>query len=99
MGGYVKGRICYFTVILLSFLMSTTAWSGPKNISKKDNEIDFLYDFVAGEYLLIGKLPDSNETYTGKVTVKRSKKGLEVLRYVENKKIGYIRISQRPVSL
>ncbi len=83
----MKVRFYYFVVILLAFFMSTTAWSGEKNIGKTDNEIDFLYDFLEGEYLLIGKLPDSNKTYSGKVTVKRSPKGLEVVRYVENKKI------------
>ena len=50
---------------------------------ESDNEISFLYDFLKGTYELIGRYPDSNETYTGRVEFKKSDDGLKVIRSVD----------------
>ena len=54
---------------------------------ESDNEISFLYDFLKGTYELIGRYPDSNETYTGRVEFKKSDDGLKVTRSVNGTEI------------
>ncbi len=82
----MKHKICCLVFILLTLFMSPT-WAGDKGPHKGDMETDFLYNFLKGSYLLIGTQPDSNETYTGNVTVKRKGKELEVIRKITNKTI------------
>ena len=85
----MKINLFYFLIILPIFLFSN-AWSGENLAGTRatiDDEIDFLYNFLEGEYFLIGKSPDSSDIYSGKVTIKRSREGLEVIRYIKNKKI------------
>ena len=53
---------------------------------ESDNEISFLYDFLKGTYELIGRYPDSNETYTGRVEFKKSDDGIKVIRSVDGVK-------------
>ena len=72
---------CYLVIIPLVFLCSFT-WAETKN-----NDIDFLYNFLKGSYELIGRFPDSNMTYTGKVVLKKSGDYLEVIRTIKNKVI------------
>jgi hypothetical protein len=48
----------------------------------RDEEIESLYQFLHGKYELIGRRPDSNETYTGTAVLKAAQDGLEVLRTV-----------------
>ena len=72
---------CYLVIIPLVFLCSFT-WAETKN-----NDIDFLYNFLEGSYELIGRFPDSNMTYTGKVVLKKSGDYLEVIRTIKNKVI------------
>lgn len=71
----------YLLIIPLVFLCSFT-WAETKN-----NDIDFLYDFLEGSYELIGRFADSNMTYTGKVVLKKSGDYLEVIRTIKNKVI------------
>ena len=71
-----------FAFILIA-IMVTPAWAtGPGN----NDEIDFLYRFLEGTYHLIGRLPDSNKTYTGKMILKKSDDKLDVIRIIEGKK-------------
>lgn len=72
---------CYLVIIPLVFLCSFT-WAETKN-----NDIDFLYNFLEGSYELIGRFPDSNMTYTGKVVLMKSGDYLEVIRTIKNKVI------------
>ncbi len=72
---------CYLVIIPLVFLCSFT-WAETKN-----NDIDFLYNFLEGSYELIGRFPDSNMTYTGKVVLKKSGDYLEVIRTIKDKVI------------
>ena len=53
---------------------------------ENNDEISFLYDFLKGTYELIGRYPDSNETYTGCVEFKKSDDGIKVLRTVDGAK-------------
>ncbi len=45
-------------------------------------EDDFLRDFFAGEYLLLGKALDSNKTYTGKVSIYRDGNALKLKKII-----------------
>jgi hypothetical protein len=56
-------------------LASTLVWAQAQNFSDEP-----LYDFLCGSYQVIGKLPDSDQLYSGRVDLKRSAKHLEVLR-------------------
>jgi len=65
-------------------MLVSTAWAkGPA----QNDETDFLYGFLEGTYHLIGRLPDSEKTYTGKTILKKSGDKLDVIRIVEGKKI------------
>ena len=50
-------------------------------------DIDFLYRFLQGHYTLVGKFPDSNKTYGGKVILRKKADGLEVIRRINGKEI------------
>ena len=51
---------------------------------KPPNE-EFLRNYMAGEYDLIGRKPDSNATYNGRVTLRDEGGVLQVIRTVEGK--------------
>ena len=51
------------------------------------NQNEFLAGFVAGRYHLIGKSPDSDNTYYGKVGLISTERGIEVHRFVAGKTI------------
>ena len=74
-------KTCYPVIIPLVFFCSFT-WAETK---KNDN--DFLYNFLAGSYELIGRFPDSNMTYTGKVVLMKSGDYFKVIRTIKNKVI------------
>ncbi len=44
---------------------------------------DFLYGFLQGTYNLIGKLPDSDKIYSGKVILKKKGNIMEVTRIIK----------------
>jgi hypothetical protein len=58
-------------------LVSTLVWAQAKDFSDEP-----LYDFLCGSYQVIGRLPDSNQLYSGKVEFKLSGNQLEVVRLI-----------------
>lgn len=72
----------YLSAIILLLCMPATALT-------QDNEenYEFYYGFLRGAYEVIGRYPDSNETYTGKVIFKKSHDTLEVIRNINNNTI------------
>jgi hypothetical protein len=55
-----------------------------------ENDTDFLYDFLKGSYELVGRWPDSNETYSGKIILEKDREHLRVVRLINGKKIAGI---------
>jgi hypothetical protein len=58
-------------------LASTLVWAQAKDFGDEP-----LYDFVCGYYQVIGRLPDSDQLYSGKVEFKLSGNQLEVVRLI-----------------
>jgi hypothetical protein len=50
-------------------------------------ENEFLYGFLKGPYQVIGRLPDSNKTYTGTVVLKNEDDRFEIIRMIEGNMI------------
>lgn len=50
----------------------------------EDNNKQFLMDFIAGNYHLIGKALDSENTYYGTITFKKTGNNLAVVRTIAN---------------
>jgi len=69
-------------VIVTVVCLSCPAWA--KDVGSKN---EFLYEFLQGTYELIGRVPDSNKTYTGKVVLRKSGDYFEVIRRIEGKEI------------
>jgi hypothetical protein len=74
----------YHIGIALVFIMTVSAWAQEH---QKSNENEFLYEFLEGSYHLIGRLPDSDKTYYGKVVLRNMGDKLEVIRRIEGKEI------------
>ena len=55
--------------------------------SENSTEEESLYAFLEGTYHLIGRLPDSRETYSGKVVLKKTDDELHVTRVINGKEI------------
>ncbi|MBW2094575.1 MAG: hypothetical protein JRI80_06770 [Deltaproteobacteria bacterium] len=53
----------------------------------RGGEVDFLYGFLQGQYSLVGESPESKKTYAGKVILRKSAEGLEVIRKIKGKEI------------
>ncbi len=64
-------------MMMMLALVSTFGWA-----QAKDSSDEPLYDFLCGSYQVIGRHPDSDQLYSGKVEFKRSGDQLEVLRLV-----------------
>ncbi len=76
-------KYCWtMTMVLVLALASTLAWA-----QAKDSGEEPLYDFLCGSYQVIGRYPDSDRLYSGKVDFKRSGNQLEVLRLVGGRKV------------
>ena len=75
----------FFSLLLALLAISTsTVWAyGSENSSEEDS----LYAFLEGTYHLIGRLPDSNKTYFGKVVLKKTDDALQVARVINGKEI------------
>jgi hypothetical protein len=69
-------KYCW-TITTVLALASTLVWAQAKNFNDEP-----LYDFVCGSYQVIGRLPDSDQLYSGKVEFKRSANQLEVVRLI-----------------
>ena len=69
------------------FFLSFISW-----FSVYGQEPDPLYSFVLGNYIIIGKYPDSEKTYSGKMTIAEGKETdsvryCEVIRHINGKEI------------
>lgn len=69
------------TLLLLVFLLTFSTASAVNDVPRIDE--DLFHSYLAGNYLLIGKAPDSEKTFHGEVTIKENGSGeLEVTRSV-----------------
>lgn len=48
---------------------------------------EFLRDFLPGVYRVVGKLPDSSETYTGRVVIRAEAGGFQVIRTIRGRTV------------
>jgi len=69
-------KYCW-TITTVLALVSTLVWAQVKDLSDEP-----LYDFLCGSYHVIGRLPDSNQLYSGKVEFKLSGNQLVVVRLI-----------------
>ena len=69
-------------IVMLLALVSTIAGAQPKDFIEEP-----LYDFLCGSSHVIGRMPDSDHLYSGKVDLKRSGNQLEVLRLTEGRTV------------
>ena len=72
-------KIHYYIILVF---ISSSVWA-----QNKCGDIEFLYDFLQGTYKVIGKMPDSNQTYTGKVILKIEGNQMQVIRKIGSKEI------------
>ena len=79
--GQKEGTMKIHYYILIVFIGSSV-WA-----QNKDGDIEFFYGFLQGTYKIIGKAPDSNQTYTGKVILKIEGGRLQVIRKIGSKEI------------
>ena len=83
-------KYCW-TITMVLALVSALVWAQGKDFSDEP-----LYDFLCGSYHVIGRLPDSNQLYSGKIEFKRSGNQLEVVRLIgghQGRGIGKIEIA------
>ena len=75
----------FFCLLLALLAISISAvWAqGLGNSSEEDS----LYSFLEGTYHLIGRLPDSKETYSGKVVLKKTDDVFQITRVINGKEI------------
>jgi hypothetical protein len=68
-------------LLLLSFVpvLIAEGWAG-------NAESDPLYDFLEGQYEIIGRCPDSNRTFTGKIELRKSHDHLQVIRIIDGRR-------------
>ena len=52
-----------------------------------ENDTDFSYGFLKGSYELVGRWPDSNEVYSGKIILEKDRGHFRVVRLINGKKI------------
>jgi hypothetical protein len=84
---------CLFSLRLMGGLLMMLAmlWIGDVNsawsadTASKPLDAEFLRGFLAGEYDVIGRKPDSLTTYTGRVTIREVGGNLEVMRVIDGK--------------
>jgi len=79
-------RINFIAALLIIILVSGV-WA-------QDGEVEGLYSFLRGTYQVIGRWPDSNESYNGKVVIKSKGDHLQLFRSINGEEIeGIGRIS------
>lgn len=69
-----KSNYMKFKIFIIFMLLSSLSGADETGLS----------DFLVGKYLLIGKAPDSEATYSGKLEIYRDKEKLKVLRKIGN---------------
>lgn len=57
-----------------------------QNGNAREIESDFLYDFLVNQYTVIGKYPESNDTYTGSISFSSHNDSLKMTRIIDGKK-------------
>lgn len=68
---------------LLVAIAVCSAWSDASSTEPaKPYDLDFVADFVRGEYVVIGRKPESDATYTGRMIFTHEGKDLEFTRTV-----------------
>ena len=72
-------RIDFLAVSLILIIVSGV-WA-------QDGEVEFLHEFLRGTYQVIGRWPDSNKSYNGKVVIKSKGDHLQVLRSINGEEI------------
>lgn len=70
--------------LLPMFSMNIAAKEAAKD---EDSDKDFLTGFVVGEYYLIGKSPDAENTYHGQVEIDKTDDGLKITRVIAGKTV------------
>jgi hypothetical protein len=73
-------RIKFFVFAIIIFFVAE-----PTTLA--ENDTDFLYDFLRGSYELVGRWPDSNKTYSGKIVLEKDHGHFRVVRLINGKKI------------
>jgi len=81
--GFISAGIFYIILIVISSIASVTV--AQDNTTDEQNE--FLYNFLQGSYDLIGKFPDSDKTYCGRVIMTKMKDRMLVVRKIAGRKI------------
>jgi hypothetical protein len=69
---------CLLALLVLSFCLS---------LFSADEKMDFLRDFLPGEYVVVGKYPDSEIPYYGRISVKREDESFLVVRRFEDREV------------
>ncbi len=67
-------KVCAFMLVIV-LVNTPIVWA------ENDHEA-LLYDFLEGSYEIIGRWPDTDEPYTGKMELKRSKDHLKTIRRI-----------------
>lgn len=71
----------YFLTLFFIFILCFS-------VLQANEQTKFLADFIQGEYHLIGKAPDSEKTYYGKLTIKSKANHLVIERRINDKTIN-----------
>lgn len=69
-------------VLIIIALCAAYSGSAATEPPKPPYDLDFVAQFVAGEYVLVGRKPESESTYTGRVILSKHGDGLEFTRTV-----------------
>jgi len=69
-------KYCWYVATVLA-LVSTLGWAQANDFTDEP-----LYDFLCGSYQVIGRLPYSDQLYSGKVEFKLSGNQLEIVRLI-----------------
>lgn len=56
-------------------------------VALAEDDTEFLYGFLDGSYELVGRWPDSNKTYSGKIILEKDHGQFRVVRLIDGNKI------------
>ena len=75
-----QGMIMHLAIVLAAvvFLFSP---------AHADEQTEAAYDFIAGPYVCVGKRPDSNRTYAGRVDISRQGDGVRLVRTIDAQRV------------
>lgn len=69
-------------LVILAFVCTAVSDSAAAEPPKRPYDLGHVASFVAGEYVLIGRKPESDATYAGRITLREHANGLEFSRTV-----------------